>query len=298
MNDRKKPQLTKGSGGTDPERIRFLKNEWLIPFINSNDIKLKNKKILDIGCGGGSSTFAISLSSKKCHVIGIDVELPSINHAKESYKNLYNDLNIEFLHQKNNNSIDFENNQFDIVVFNAVFEHVYLSDRKGLLLESLRVLKKNGYIVIIGTPNKWFPNDSHTSNLWFVPWMPLFFAKYYVLFRNGAIKKSDELAKSNLSIFEKLRTIPKNEWIFRGIRGTGYNEIKKWANSSNIKYKIVNNDNNKELDSYMKSSKSLKSLYQNYLIRSVIKAFIKLFNILKISCHNFLPYLRIIIQKT
>ena len=196
---------------------------------------------------------------------------------------------------ENKNSIDFEDNQFDIVVFNAVFEHIYLSDREALLVEALRIVKTNGHIIIIGTPNKWFPNDSHTSHLWFVPWMPLYLAKYYVLFRNGAIKKSDELVKSKKPISEKLNIIPENEWIFRGIRGTGFNEIKKWAKNSNINYKIVNNDNNKELESYIQTSRSFP---QNNLIIIFIKVFVKLLNILNISIHNLLPYLKIVIQKT
>jgi len=295
LKEKHKSSIRKGSSGADSDRISFLQKKWLVPFIKRNDIELKNKKIIDIGCGGGSSTFALAIESEECHVVGVDVELPSINSAIESHNNFYKDLNIEFFHMQNKNSIDFEDNQFDLVVFNAVFEHIYLSDRERLLVEGLRVLKTNGNIILIGTPNKWFPKDSHTSKLWFVPWMPLYIAKLYVLFRNGAIKSKDALAKSDMSILEKLDKIPEEEWIFRGIRGTGFNEIKKWANNSGIDYRIVNNDHEIEIENHIHNSKFLS---QNNLIKILIKIFVRLQNILNISIHNFLPYLNIVIQKT
>ena len=62
----------------------------------------------------------------------------------------------------------FADQSFDLVVSNAVIEHVGLAaDQLAFVAEHVRV----GRDWVITTPNRWFPVESHTSTL-FLHWRP------------------------------------------------------------------------------------------------------------------------------
>ena len=46
IKEKHKPNLTKGSGSFDPDRINYLQNEWLVSFITRNNFGLNNKRII------------------------------------------------------------------------------------------------------------------------------------------------------------------------------------------------------------------------------------------------------------
>lgn len=101
-----------------------------------------NNKILDVACG--VSTLGKSFGD---NVYGLDLNIESAKHAAKH--------GIKFKLGNVENKWDFPNDYFDIVIASHIIEHVVNPD--FLLLESKRVLKKGG-ILIIGTPNlaSWF----------------------------------------------------------------------------------------------------------------------------------------------
>lgn len=105
----------------------------------------KNKKVLDIACGTGYGTAIISQVAKQ--VIGVDISLDSIVHARENYSK----KNTEFLQGTATNLHFFKNNSFDVVVSFETIEHI--RDHHTYLMEVKRVLKDKG-IFICSTPNK------------------------------------------------------------------------------------------------------------------------------------------------
>lgn len=65
--------------------------------------------------------------------------------------------------------LPFADDRFDVVVSNAVVEHIGGPDEaRRFVLESLRVAKS---LVIHTTPNRWFPVETHTRRL-LVHWLP------------------------------------------------------------------------------------------------------------------------------
>lgn len=192
----------RGSGALDFSRVNKIRTDELIPLIEPY-AEIKNMRIMDFGCGGGSSTFALALEGG--NVTGIDVAAPSIYNAKRNKEKYYNQYSVDFMHLKDTTSLPFPEQCFDMVICNAVFEHILPKERESVFKELYRIVKLGGLIILRGTPNRMFPNDGHTSELWFVPYMPLWLAKYYVVFRNGGIKKSDPIAKMNLSVRNKLK---------------------------------------------------------------------------------------------
>ncbi len=118
---------------TDFIKKRFESNGFLI----SN---IKNKSILDAGCGSGRYSCALArLGAKK--VVGLDYGVDGLNKARELAAS-NNIENVEFI-QGSVLEMPFENETFDFVFHNGVFHHT--ESLKKATYEMYRVLKKDSY---------------------------------------------------------------------------------------------------------------------------------------------------------
>lgn len=96
----------------------------------------KSSRILDIGCGEG--VFVENARKKGRNIIGIDK-----NYLSE------NVLRSDII------SLPFKRNQFHVVLFLDVIEHLQFEDQGNALEEIYRVLKPNGMLIIT------IPNLAH-----------------------------------------------------------------------------------------------------------------------------------------
>ena len=106
-------------------------------------------QILDMGCGEGTR---LGLLKSKAEKYGIDINKFAITNARKKYKNIKFEIgNLE--------NLPYKDNFFDLVYSAYVFEH--LDNPKKVIAEGLRVLKKNGHLIIIapnfGAPNRASP---------------------------------------------------------------------------------------------------------------------------------------------
>lgn len=102
----------------------------------------KNFKILDAGCANGLFSFAISTSCKE--VRGIDINEQFLSIAREKSQEKQKD-NLHFLFG------DLENIPFEEEEFDCVFSYsclVLVEDVHKALKECMRVVKKNGYLIL------------------------------------------------------------------------------------------------------------------------------------------------------
>lgn len=123
---------------------------------------VKDKFILDLGCGIGDGTYTLSLDAKK--VIGTELDRERLKYAFDNFKN----DNLSYL-VMDGCFLGFKDNTLDAIISLEVIEHLENQDR--FLLEIKRVLKKDG-IAIISTPNKKIiriegttPNPFHLKEL-------------------------------------------------------------------------------------------------------------------------------------
>ena len=113
-------------------------------------INLKNKIIIDAGCGSGTKTIPLAFKSKAKKVIGIDGSKSAIKNAKFFSKEL-KVKNVVFLNDKLENlhqliKKELNNNKVDIIVNYQNLHHV--TDWKNILKKFYSVLKPGGLLVI------------------------------------------------------------------------------------------------------------------------------------------------------
>ena len=116
----------------------------------------QNKTVLDIGStadNGKASNIFLSFLENTSEVTSISDQL-----IPKEVKLRFPKTNFILSDALN---LDFIDNEFDVVFSNATLEHVGSFDnQKKMIQEAIRVAKNN---VIILTPNRWFPIETHTK---------------------------------------------------------------------------------------------------------------------------------------
>jgi len=110
-----------------------------------------NGSIIDIGCGNASLIIKLALKYPNAVLTGIDYWVGMWDYSKKDCeKNVENSgVNNEITFIKASASaLPFKNNSFDLAVSNFVFHEVKdVRDKKDIIKEALRVVKKNGVFV-------------------------------------------------------------------------------------------------------------------------------------------------------
>ncbi|OEZ33576.1 bifunctional 3-demethylubiquinone 3-O-methyltransferase/2-octaprenyl-6-hydroxy phenol methylase [Francisella endosymbiont of Amblyomma maculatum] len=112
----------------NPLRLEFIKK-----FTDLN-----NKKIIDIGCGGG--ILSESLTKNSNHIYGLDASSQAISIAKEHAKQ--NKLKINYINSTVEDFVIQGNLNFDIVTCMEMLEHV--PDPESIIASIAKLIKKDG----------------------------------------------------------------------------------------------------------------------------------------------------------
>ncbi len=107
---------------------------------------VKDKKILDVGCGSG--IFMIDFAKRGAYVIGIDYSQKMIDIARKELKHYKIPSNQYKLVQANATELPFKDQSFDFILTTGLTD--YLTDKQDqqFLEEASRVLKKNGTLIV------------------------------------------------------------------------------------------------------------------------------------------------------
>lgn len=115
-------------------------NPLRVQFILSH-VDVKDKKILDIGCGGGILTESLAALGAK--VTGIDQSLPLLDIAKQHNNSQFD------IHYLSTDASELAKNspaQFDVVTCLEVLEHV--PNPLALIKACATLIKPNGYVFL------------------------------------------------------------------------------------------------------------------------------------------------------
>jgi SAM-dependent methyltransferase len=157
----------------------------------------------------------------------MDIDETVVDISRKIYKDMGYE-NVEYRINKIDSPLPAEDEEFDIISCNAVFEHIHPKLRNGYILELQKKLKKGGYFIVSDTPNKLWPIEGHTTGLWFLNYLPF---------------KTKCRLGSKTKRFKDIRPDDYDYWIEQGIEAVKYSEIKKvfpdseWSNEDDMKFK-------------------------------------------------------------
>jgi 2-polyprenyl-3-methyl-5-hydroxy-6-metoxy-1,4-benzoquinol methylase len=172
-----------------------------------DDLLTSPLRLLDYGCGGGSSTLALSRIFPLASIVGMDISERTLTLA-QLRKRHYKLDRAEFVRVPSTGHLS-EPATFDLVFLNAVYEHLLPSERPAVLSSLWSALKPGGALILNQTPHRWFPIETHTSGLPVINYLPDSIAKW---------------AHTHLS----KRSVGRQSWqqmLREGIRGATPNEI-------------------------------------------------------------------------
>jgi ubiquinone/menaquinone biosynthesis C-methylase UbiE len=172
-----------------------------------DDVFSRPVRILDFGCGSGSSTMALSRLFPNASLVGVDFvsKFLAIGEARAKH---YGAKNLTFK-QVDSAGVRDSKEEYDLVFLNAVYEHLLPHERPSVLASIWAALKPGGRLILNQTPHRWFPIETHTSGLPLVNYLP------------------DFVARAAIGIFSK-RSVAKSNWdslLRAGVRGASVREI-------------------------------------------------------------------------
>jgi 2-polyprenyl-3-methyl-5-hydroxy-6-metoxy-1,4-benzoquinol methylase len=195
------------------------------PWLNEK-IGLNGCRVLEIGCGTGTSL--IALAELGAEVSGIDMDESAIGAARDLC-GIFNVNARLFTGNAENVISELNNQQFDLVLFVATLEHMLYGERINCIKKYYNHITDNGYMGIFETPNRLWYFDAHTGMLPFFHWLQDDMALDYL-----KIGQSEEPKNSNTK-----RPDIHNLQLARMGRGFSYHELEIALNISAEKINVT-----------------------------------------------------------
>lgn len=107
---------------------------------------VKNKKILDVGCGSG--VFIIEFIKRGAYVVGIDYSQKMLDLAKQELKlNNISEKNYS-IKKASATKLPYKENEFDLILATGLTDYLTDEEDQEFLNEASRVLKRDGKIIV------------------------------------------------------------------------------------------------------------------------------------------------------
>lgn len=145
---------------THADRARYVTlKQTLAPLADL----FRDRRVLDYGASHGVSLFAL-LELGAAEVVGVEIEEARVTEGLEILAASEYVHRADLLHTPDTTALPFEDGAFDVVLCNAVLEHIP-QPRGAYIREMWRVLAPGGVLIVNETPNKYLPADFHTLHL-------------------------------------------------------------------------------------------------------------------------------------
>lgn len=177
--------------GYDPVTQYVLPpNETVVRQALIDLVKVYPRRILDLGCGTGSTTLMLKQAFPQAEVIGLDLSPYMLVRAEDKAQS----AGLEILWRHSNaEKISFQDATFDLVTASLLFHEVPSAVSQVILRESFRLLVAGGQVLIL---------DGNQKTLRELEWLNDIFAEPYI--REYAAGNLD--ASLGAAGFEAVRT--------------------------------------------------------------------------------------------
>lgn len=141
----------------------------VLPFVE--EPALERRRLLDFGCGAGSSTMALWRLFPRTDIVGVELkdDLLEIARLRAEY---YGANSVQLERSPAPDKLPRHIGSFDFIVFSAVYEHLLPEERRKLLPLLWSVLNPGGVVFINELPHRWFALESHTTGLPLINFVP------------------------------------------------------------------------------------------------------------------------------
>ncbi len=143
-------------------------NETVVRQCLVDTVQVKPRRIIDLGCGTGSTTLMLKQAFPDAEVIGLDLSPYMLIVAEMKAQKA--GLNIEWLHG-NAESVAFADASFDLVAASLLFHETPPAVSRAILRESFRLLKVGGQVAIL---------DGNQKTLRQTEWLTDIFEEPYI----------------------------------------------------------------------------------------------------------------------
>ena len=180
--------------------MRFFEARTATSFAPFGQIDLKNKDVLDVGCGLGGN-LAFIHEHDPVHVTALDITFDQIQPTEQAFARHY-PAYYDRTHFITGDAatMPFADGRFDALVSTDTFEHI--NDLTSALAECMRVLRPGG-LLYINFPPFFAPWGAHMVNWLNLPWCQVFFSEETLL--NVARQLEREGKAANCQLPEETR---------------------------------------------------------------------------------------------
>lgn len=162
--------LTSGAAVTyDPITQYVLPpNEKVVRQAVIDVIAGKPRRILDLGCGTGSTTLLLKQAFPQAEVIGLDLSPYMLVRAQDKANKA--GLDIKWVHG-NAEQTGFKEDSFDLVTASLLFHETPPAASQAILAECFRLLKSGGEVIILDGNQKTLRNLEWLNNVFEEPYI-------------------------------------------------------------------------------------------------------------------------------
>lgn len=128
----------------------------------------KPSKILDLGCGTGSTTIMLKQAFTNAEVIGLDLSPQML--VMSEYKAQQAGLDIQWVHGLAE-ATNFADGEFDVVTASLLFHETPPHVAQAILKEAFRLLKPGGQVVILDGHQKVLRNTTWLTDIFEEPYI-------------------------------------------------------------------------------------------------------------------------------
>jgi 2-polyprenyl-3-methyl-5-hydroxy-6-metoxy-1,4-benzoquinol methylase len=124
----------------------------------------EHKRLLDFGCGSGSSTVVLARMFPATEIVGVELERELLELAEARARAL-GAGNVSFHVSPDPASLPQGLGDFDFISLSAVWEHLLPAERRTLVPKLWSVLKPGGVLFVNQLPHRWWIVEAHTTGL-------------------------------------------------------------------------------------------------------------------------------------